>query len=93
MDPNFRVNVKSAPSAPSPDARWAAAVVIMRDPAVPLNGFLQMLKPNGQTAWIPANMVKISACRESCPMAGLVRGRLTILGPPQQSTSKSLLVP
>lgn len=58
MDPGFRVNVKSAPSPSSPDAGWAAAVVIVRDPAVPQNGFLQMLKPNGQTAWIPANMVK-----------------------------------
>jgi hypothetical protein len=58
MDPSFRVSVKSAPSSSSPDAGWAAAVVIVRDPAVPQNGFVQMLKPNGQTAWIPANLVK-----------------------------------
>lgn len=59
MDPNFRVTIRSAPSPSAPSAGWAAAVVIVRDPAVPQNGFLQMLKPNGQTAWIPADMVKV----------------------------------
>ena len=58
MDPNFRVDIKSAPSSASPSAGWAGAVVIVRDPALPENGFLQMLKPNGETAWIRADMVK-----------------------------------
>ena len=58
MDPGFRVEIKSAPSPTSPGAGWAGGVVIVHDPAVPQNGFLEVLKPNGQAAWIPASMVK-----------------------------------
>lgn len=80
MDPGFRVNVKSAPSSTSPNAGWAAAVVIVRDPSVSRNGFLEMLKPNGQTAWIPANMVKtyrpVADPNARCVPAVLPNGRI-----------------
>ena len=58
MDPAFKMVIRSAPSPSAPEAGWAAAIVIVREPAVPRNGFLQMLKPNGETAWISADMVK-----------------------------------
>lgn len=58
MDPHFHVPVRTAPSSTAPEAGWATAIVIVREPVVPQNGFLEMLRGNGQTAWIPANEVK-----------------------------------
>ena len=58
MDPAFHVSLKSAPSASAPEAGWAGSIVIVHEPVTPENGFLMMLKPNGQTAWIRADEVK-----------------------------------
>lgn len=58
MAPNFRVTLRSAPSPTAAEAGWAPAVVIVREPLTPQNGFLQVLRPDGTAAWIPSNMVK-----------------------------------
>jgi hypothetical protein len=58
MDPNFRVVVRSAPSPGAPEAGWSAAIVIVKEPVVPRNGFLEMLRADGRTAWISATVVK-----------------------------------
>jgi hypothetical protein len=58
MDPAFHVVFRSAPSQSAREAGWAGSVVIVRSPLQQNNGFFQVLKPNGQSAWIAANMVK-----------------------------------
>jgi hypothetical protein len=58
MDPTFHVVVRSGPSETSPAAGWASAVIIVKTPAVPENGFLQMLLPNNRTVWISADDTK-----------------------------------
>ena len=58
MYPTFHVVVRSGPSDASPSAGWASAVIIVKSPAVPQNGFLQMLLPNNRTVWIAADETK-----------------------------------
>ena len=58
MDPTFHVVVRSGPSETSPAAGWASAVVIIKMPEIPQNGFLQMLLPNNRTVWIAADDTK-----------------------------------
>lgn len=58
MDPTFHVVVRSGPSEASPVAGWASAVIIVKTPAIPESGFLQMLLPNNRTVWISANDTK-----------------------------------
>lgn len=58
MDPAFHVTLRSSPSSSAPEAGWAGSIVIVREPPVSQNGFLSVLKPNGQRAWILADMVK-----------------------------------
>jgi len=50
--------VHSGPSETSPAAGWASAVVIIKMPEIPENGFLQMLLPNNRTVWIAADDTK-----------------------------------
>ena len=58
MDPNFHVGVKAQPSPTSATVGWQPGIVIVKEPAVPRNGYLQILRANGQEAWIEANIVK-----------------------------------
>ena len=58
MDPNFHVGVRAQPSASSPTIGWQPGIVIVKEPAIPTNGFLQILRANGQEAWIEASIVK-----------------------------------
>jgi len=58
MDPNFHVYLKASPSPASATVGWTPAVVIVKEPAVPVNGFLKIIRPNGKKAWIEARMVK-----------------------------------
>lgn len=80
MDPQFKVVLRAAPSPTAPEAGWAAAIVVIKEPVVPQNGFLQMLKPNGQPAWIPAAMVMayrpLSDPNAKCFPSVLANGRI-----------------
>jgi len=58
MDPNFHVEVKAQPSAVSPTIGWQPGIVIAKKPALPVNGYLQIVRANGEEAWIPASIVK-----------------------------------
>jgi hypothetical protein len=58
MDPNFHVGVKVQPSASSQTIGWQPGIVIVKEPAVPKNGYLQIVRANGQKAWIKASIVK-----------------------------------
>lgn len=58
MDLSVHVPVRGRPSAAAPAVGWAGAVLIVREPATPVNGFLQMLLPDGRQVWIAANMVR-----------------------------------
>ena len=58
MDPHFHVSLRSQPSSNAAENGWAGSIVIVREPLVPDSGFLQVLKPNGERAWISAAMVK-----------------------------------
>jgi hypothetical protein len=58
MDPGFHVDLKAQPSAASRTIGWQPAIVIVKEPAVPQNGFLQVIRANGQEAWIEASIVK-----------------------------------
>lgn len=58
MDPNFHVVVRSGPSVTAPVVGWAGAVIIVKAPATPENGFLQMLLPNNRTVWIDSDATK-----------------------------------
>jgi hypothetical protein len=58
MDVSVHVPVRVRPSTAAPAVGWAGAVLIVREPATPVNGFLQMLLPDGRQVWIAANMVR-----------------------------------
>ena len=58
MDPNFHIVLRSAPSPAAPTAGWATSVVIVPEHMVSKNGFVPMLRGNGQTAWITERDIK-----------------------------------
>jgi hypothetical protein len=58
MDPVFHIAVRAQPSASSQVVGSAGSVVIIREPAKPVNGFLEMLLPNGHRVWIAADAVR-----------------------------------
>ena len=82
MDPAFHVSLRSVPSDGAPEAGWAGSVPIVREPAVPRNGFLQVLKADGSKAWIAAGMVKpyhpVSDSSARCVPEVLPNGRVVI---------------
>ena len=58
MDPTFHVPVRAQPSASARVVGTAGSVVIVRVPAKPVNGFLEMLFPDGRQVWIAAEAVR-----------------------------------
>jgi len=52
LDPSVQVPVRAAPDAKAPRAGWAAITVAVRSPAHEVNGFQEMLSPNGTHVWI-----------------------------------------
>ena len=52
MDPSVHVLERRGPSAQSPVGGWAPITVAVPSPAVSNNGFLPVLRPNGQRLWI-----------------------------------------
>jgi hypothetical protein len=58
MDPSLRVPVQAAPSTSAPTVGWAGAVVVVREPVTPVNGFVQMLYPDGRQVWIASNALR-----------------------------------
>ena len=58
MDPSVHIQVRSGPSASAPAIGWASSVVVVKQPATPVGGYLAMLFPNGRAAWIAANEVR-----------------------------------
>lgn len=57
-DPNVGVPIREAPSRSSPVLSLAATVVIVRSPQQPTAGFLQILRPTGQTGWIETGYLR-----------------------------------
>jgi len=82
MDPNFHVFVRSAPSASAPVAGWATSVVIVPNDVVSQNGFVPMLRANGQKAWISETDIKpyrpVAAPNAHCVPQILPNGRVGI---------------
>ena len=58
MDPNFHVVVKAAPAASSKTIGWQPDIVIVKEPGTTTNGYLPVLRANGQPGWIAASIVK-----------------------------------
>ena len=58
MDPSKRVPVRGAPSMSAPTVGWAGAVVGVREPVTSVNGFVQMLFPDGRQVWIASDMLR-----------------------------------
>ena len=58
MDPTFHVPVRAQPSASAQVVGTAGSVVIVRAPAKPVNGFLEMLFPDGRPVWIASDAVR-----------------------------------
>jgi hypothetical protein len=58
MDLSVHVPVRAQPSTAAPAVGWAGAVLIVKEPATPVNGFLQVLLSDDRQVWIAANMVR-----------------------------------
>lgn len=58
LSPSTHVPVRALPSASAPVAGYAPGIVIVREPAVVRNGFIEALFPTGKTVWIEAGMLK-----------------------------------
>lgn len=58
LDPSVHVPVRAEPSKSAPPVGWAGAVVIVREPVTPVNGFVQMLLPDGRQVWIAFDKVR-----------------------------------
>jgi hypothetical protein len=52
LDPSVHVIVRAGPRADAPEAGWAAMTVAVRSPVHEVNGFEEMLFPNGKRVWI-----------------------------------------
>jgi hypothetical protein len=52
LDPSVHVIVRAAPSATAAQAGWAAMTVAVRSPIQEVNGYQEMLFPNGKHTWI-----------------------------------------
>lgn len=57
MDPSTHVLFRSAPSDTAPVAGYAMMQVAIREPAKPVNGYLEARFPSGGEVWIKANQV------------------------------------
>lgn len=53
-NPKVGVPIREAPSRSAAVASYAATVVVVRAPQQPTAGFLEVLRPTGQTGWIEA---------------------------------------
>ena len=82
MDPAFHVTLYARPSLAASEAGWSGAVPIVKSPPEPINGFLQVLKADGEKAWIAADMVKpyrpVSDPSARCVPEVLPNGRIGI---------------
>ena len=58
LDNSKPVPVRAEPSPNAPQIGVAGATVAVLQPAQPVNGFVQMLFPTGQHAWIPFNNLR-----------------------------------
>ena len=58
MDPSVHIQVRSGPSNSAPAIGWASSVVVVKQPATPVGGYLEMLFSNGREAWIAAKQVR-----------------------------------
>ena len=58
MDGSVPVPVRSDPSPSAPQVGVAAAMVAVREPVTVVNGFVEMLFPNGRTVWVQSGVLK-----------------------------------
>lgn len=58
LDNSKPVLVRAEPSPYAPQIGTAGATVAIVQPMQPVNGFVQMLFPTGQHAWIPLNNLR-----------------------------------
>ena len=52
LDPSVHVVVRAGPRADAPEVGWAAMTVAVRSPVHKVNGFEELLFPNGKLVWI-----------------------------------------
>jgi hypothetical protein len=57
LDSSVRVPVRADPEAGAAEAGWAAMTVAVRSPLHEVNGFQEMLFPNGSLVWIASKDV------------------------------------
>lgn len=58
VDPKVGVPVREAPSRSATIAGYAATTVIVQSPPQARNGFLQVLRPDGELGWIEAGYLR-----------------------------------
>ena len=79
MDGSVPVQVRAAPEGTAPSVGVAAATVAVRKPVKPVNGFVEMLFPDGRGVWIKANMLhrwkSLNNPRAKCFPAMMSNGR------------------
>ena len=57
-DPAFSISVLTRPAIDAPVLGNASGIVLMHTPAVPVNGYLQVLFPNRRTGWIATSALR-----------------------------------
>lgn len=57
-DPAFSISVLTRPAIDASVLGIASGIVIVHTPAVPVNGYLQVLFPNRRTGWIAASALR-----------------------------------
>lgn len=73
IDPKIVVIVREAPDANAPEVGTASATIVVRDPVVTRNGYVETLFPNGRTGWIEARLLRP---RQSCRPALMSNGAI-----------------
>lgn len=58
VDPKVGVPVREAPSRSAAIAGYAATTVIVQSPPQARNGFLQVLRPDGDLGWVEAGYLR-----------------------------------
>jgi hypothetical protein len=57
LDPSIHIPVRAAPDPAAAEAGWAAITVAVRSPIHDVNGYQEMLFPNGKHVWIASKNI------------------------------------
>ena len=69
------VSIRTAPSASAPPAALAPSVLLARSPLHVVNGFVEVMRLNGQLGWIEESRVKPFDPTERCVPSIMSNGR------------------